>query len=96
MKSSIKRKIQAELTRIKGVGSWTVAMFLIFALNRPRVIPSGDFGIRKAIKLLYDLEDLPSAELVEKYYQAWEPHESAVSWYLWRSLENVDSKVRIY
>lgn len=82
------QEIQVELTKIKGVGSWTVTMFLIFALNRPRVVPSGDYGIRKAIQLLYNLEALPAAELVEKYYRAWEPHESAVSWYLWRSLEN--------
>ena len=82
------KEIEAELTQIKGVGSWTVTMFLIFALNRSRVVPSGDFGIRKAIQLLYGLDEIPPSEIVEKYYKAWAPHESAVSWYLWRSLEN--------
>lgn len=86
--SKTDQQIQTELTKIKGVGSWTVTMFLIFALNRPRVVPSADFGIRKAIQRIHGLQDLPSVDLVEEYYLAWKPHESAVSWYLWRSLEN--------
>lgn len=82
------QEIQIELTKVKGIGSWTVTMFLIFALNRPRVIPSADFGIRKAIQIIFGLKELPSVDMVEEYYLAWNPHESAVSWYLWRSLEN--------
>ncbi|KUO64844.1 MAG: hypothetical protein APF84_18960 [Gracilibacter sp. BRH_c7a] len=82
------QEIQTELTKVKGIGSWTVTMFLIFALNRPRVVPSADFGIRKAIQIIYGLEELPSPAMVDEYYRAWKPHESAVSWYLWRSLEN--------
>ncbi len=82
------QEIQTELTKIKGIGSWTVTMFLIFALNRPRVVPAADFGIRKAIQMIYGLEKLPSADVVVEYYLAWKPHESVASWYLWRSLEN--------
>lgn len=88
LESKTDQEIQSELTKVKGIGSWTVTMFLIFALNRPRVVPSADFGIRKAIKIIYGLEELPSADIVEEYYLTWKPHESAVSWYLWRSLEN--------
>ncbi|NLI91344.1 MAG: DNA-3-methyladenine glycosylase 2 family protein [Peptococcaceae bacterium] len=82
------QEVSAYLTRIKGVGAWTVTMFLIFALNRPRVIPSGDFGIRKALQNLFGLQNLPSPQQVEELYRVWAPHESAASWYLWRSLEN--------
>ena len=76
------------LTGVKGVGPWTVMMFLIFSLNRPRVIPAADYGIRKAIQNLFGLSELPPVSKVAAYYDAWAPHESAASWYLWRSLEN--------
>jgi len=82
------QEVHDHLIRIKGIGSWTVTMFLIFALNRPRVIPSGDFGIRKALQNIYQLDSLPLPQEVEEYYKQWAPHESAASWYLWRSLEN--------
>lgn len=82
------REIFNYLTKVKGVGPWTVTMFLIFAMNRPRVVPSGDFGICKALQNLFDLEELPTPQEVENYYSLWAPHESAASWYLWRSLEN--------
>lgn len=82
-------EIHLLLTKIKGVGTWTVTMFLIFAMNRPRIIPAHDFGIRKAIKLLFDLEEMPGPEIVTQYYQSWAPHETVASWYLWRSLDNI-------
>ncbi|WP_206811941.1 DNA-3-methyladenine glycosylase family protein [Paradesulfitobacterium ferrireducens] len=81
-------EIRVILTRVKGIGDWTVMMFLIFSLNRPRVIPASDFGIRKAIQGLYRLPELPAPDAVKGYFQAWAPHETAAAWYLWRSLEN--------
>ena len=48
------------LTRVKGVGVWTVQMFLIFALQRPNVLPTGDLGVRAAIKKAYGLTELPA------------------------------------
>ncbi len=86
------QEIFQHLTQIKGVGAWTVTMFLIFALNRSRVIPTGDLGIRKALQNIYRLKELPSPQKVEELYQNWEPHESVASWYLWRSLENDSPK----
>jgi len=80
--------IREALTEVKGIGPWTVTMFLIFALNRSRVIPSHDFGIRKAIQKLYALVEMPKIAEVPQYFSAWAPHESVASWYLWRSLEN--------
>lgn len=81
-------EIRGILTRVKGIGDWTVMMFLIFSLNRPRVIPASDFGIRKAIQRLYWLPELPAVDAVKGYFQAWAPHETAAAWYLWRSLAN--------
>lgn len=81
-------EIRERLTKVKGIGPWTVTMFLIFALNRSRVIPSHDFGIRKAIQKLYGLAEMPKIAEVPQYFLSWAPHESVASWYLWRSLEN--------
>jgi DNA-3-methyladenine glycosylase II len=77
------------LTKVKGVGVWTVHMFLIFALRRMDVLPTGDLGIRAAIKKAYGLEELPKPEEMERIAAAWRPYCSVACWYLWRSLDNV-------
>jgi DNA-3-methyladenine glycosylase II len=77
------------LTRVKGIGVWTVQMFLIFALQRHDVLPTGDLGVRAAMKKAYGLAELPKPEEMEKIAAAWRPYCSVASWYLWRSLDNV-------
>jgi DNA-3-methyladenine glycosylase II len=77
------------LTRVKGIGVWTVHMFLIFALRRPDVLPTGDLGIRAAMKRAYGLAELPKPDEMERIAAAWRPYCSVASWYLWRSLDNV-------
>ncbi len=77
------------LTRVKGVGVWTVHMFLIFALRRTNVLPTGDLGVRAAMKKAYDLEELPKPEQMQRIAEPWHPYCSIASWYLWRSLENI-------
>jgi DNA-3-methyladenine glycosylase II len=52
-------EVMARLTAVKGIGVWTVHMFLIFALRRHDVLPTGDLGIRNAIRQAYGLEALP-------------------------------------
>jgi DNA-3-methyladenine glycosylase II len=76
------------LTRVKGVGVWTVHMFLIFALRRHDVLPTGDFGVRAAIKKAYGLSEMPKPAEMERIAAAWRPYCSVASWYLWRSLDN--------
>lgn len=76
------------LTRVKGIGVWTVHMFLIFALRRTDVLPIGDLGVRAAMKKAYNLSELPSPAEMERIAAAWRPYCSVASWYLWRSLEN--------
>jgi DNA-3-methyladenine glycosylase II len=75
------------LTQVKGVGVWTAHMFLIFALQRHDVLPTGDLGVRTAIRKAYGLEELPLPKQMEELAAAWRPYCSVASWYLWRSLE---------
>ncbi len=75
------------LTRVKGVGVWTAHMFLIFALRRPNILPTGDFGVRSAIRKAYRMRALPKPARIEKLGRRWHPYCSIASWYLWRSLD---------
>jgi DNA-3-methyladenine glycosylase II len=75
------------LTQVKGIGVWTVHMFLIFALRRTDVLPTGDLGVRSAIRKAYGLTDLPTPAEMEGLARKWRPYCSVASWYLWRSLE---------
>jgi DNA-3-methyladenine glycosylase II len=79
-----------ELTSIKGVGVWTVHMFLLFCMGRLDVLPTGDLGIRNGIQKLYGLSERPDAEAIETLAKekGWHPYESVASWYIWNSLDN--------
>ncbi|HSB68136.1 MAG TPA: DNA-3-methyladenine glycosylase [Candidatus Methylomirabilis sp.] len=77
------------LTAVKGVGVWTAHMFLLFALRRPDILATGDFGIRSAIRKAYRLRKLPTRARVEKLGARWHPHCSVACWYLWRSFDTV-------
>jgi DNA-3-methyladenine glycosylase II len=81
-------EVYEALIAVKGLGRWTVDMFLIFHLGRPDVLPVGDLGIRKAIQLEYGLEEMPKASEMERIAEAWRPHRSLASLYLWESLDN--------
>jgi len=80
--------IVEHLTRVKGVGVWTVQMFLIFALRRANVLPTGDLGVRAAMKKAYGLSELPKPAEMERIAATWHPYCSVATWYLWRSLDN--------
>jgi DNA-3-methyladenine glycosylase II len=75
------------LTQVKGVGVWTAHMFLIFTLKRQNILPTGDFGIRMAMKKHYHKRKLPNPVQMEKIARPWEPYRSIACWYLWRSLD---------
>ena len=81
-------EIVAELTKIKGIGRWTVEMILIFRLTRPDVLPVGDLGIVKAVQKAYRLRKTPDARRLQRIGERWRPYRSVASWYLWASLEN--------
>ena len=73
------------LTQIKGIGTWSAEMILIFTLNRPDIFSLGDLGLRKAIENLYGVRE---RNKILELTANWSPNRSLASWYLWRSLEN--------
>lgn len=75
------------LTQVKGIGVWTAHMFLMFALQRPNVLPTGDLGIQSAMRRHYNKRKLPKPKQMEKIAKCWEPYRSVACWYLWRSLD---------
>jgi DNA-3-methyladenine glycosylase II len=81
-------EVSAQLTAIKGLGQWTVDMFLIFHLGRPDILPVGDLGIRRAAQLGYGLDELPKPAELEAIAEPWRPHRSLACLYLWSSLDN--------
>jgi DNA-3-methyladenine glycosylase II len=78
----------AELIEVKGIGSWTAEMFLMFHLARPDVLSVGDLGIRRAVQIEYGMEELPGPEELERIAEEWRPHRTLACLYLWRSLDN--------
>ena len=79
--------IKDQLIKIKGIGPWTVEMFLIFTLNRPDIFPATDLGIQKGYQRYYRLETLPKPyDMIEKAKQ-WRPYRSVVTLYLWYAVE---------
>ncbi|XP_022773993.1 DNA-3-methyladenine glycosylase 1-like [Durio zibethinus] len=75
------------LTSVKGIGPWSVHMFLIFSLHRPDVLPVGDLGVRKGVQLLYGLKELPKPLQMEQICGKWKPYRSVGSCYMWRLME---------
>ncbi len=81
-------EVIAELVAVKGLGTWTAHMFLMFHLERPDVLPVGDLGIRRAIERAYELPELPDPDLMEQIAEPWRPYRTLACRFLWRSLYN--------
>ena len=79
--------IEAELIAVRGIGTWTVHMFLMFQLQRPDVLAWGDLGIRSAVKRWWSLEQLPGRAELEQVAEPWRPWRTLACVYLWRSLD---------
>jgi DNA-3-methyladenine glycosylase II len=79
-------EIIERLTKVRGVGRWTVEMLLVFRLGRADVLPVGDYAVRKGFALTYDLEDLPKPKELEEYGERWRPFRSVASWYMWEAV----------
>lgn len=75
------------LTEVRGIGRWTVEMFLIFTLGRPDILPVHDFGVRKGYMLAFGKRKMPSPRDLEKLGLRWSPHRTVLSWYLWRATD---------
>ena len=83
------KKIKEKLITIKGVGSWTVDMFLLFSLGSSNIFPSGDLGFIKAISKLYKKELPLNESYLKRLKIRWSPYCSLATWYLWRSLDPI-------
>jgi DNA-3-methyladenine glycosylase II len=84
------------LTQVRGIGVWTVHMMLIFRLDRPDVLPTSDYGVRKGFALTFGKLkptdkvtplDLPKPDVMQKRAKKWHPWCSIASWYLWRACD---------
>ena len=80
-------QVIAELVAVKGLGTWSAHMFLIFHLDRPDILAVGDLGIRKAMMVAYGLEALPMPAAMEQIAEPWRPYRTLACRYLWRSLD---------
>lgn len=81
-------EIAALLLPVRGIGPWSIDMFLMFALARPDVLPVGDLGIRKGMQRHFKLRKVPEADRMQKLAAPWRPYRTIASWYMWRLLES--------
>lgn len=79
--------VAAMLLPVRGIGPWSVDMFLMFALARMDVLPVGDLGIKKGMQKHFRLRALPEADKMTKLAAPWRPFRTVASWYMWRLLE---------
>ena len=82
-------EVIAEIVAVRGLGEWSAHMFLMFFLERPDVLPTGDLGIRRAVQRLYDLAEPPAPAELRRIAEPWRPHRTLACIYLWESLANV-------
>ena len=76
-----------DLIQVKGIGRWTAEMFLIFHLLRPDVLPLGDIGVQRAMRLHFNRGETMSADAMILKAEPWRPWRSVAVWYLWRSID---------
>jgi DNA-3-methyladenine glycosylase II len=79
--------ITESLTAIKGIGVWTAEMFLIFALNRPDILPTSDLGVRVGLRDRHGLAELPKPRDCHALAETWRPYRTIASWYLWKGTD---------
>jgi DNA-3-methyladenine glycosylase II len=76
-------KIREELKRIKGIGDWTVDIYLLFALQRTDIFPTGDLAMINAFKEVKQLKTQISKEEMIVLSESWKPHRSIATMLLW-------------
>ena len=77
-------EIVERVTRVRGVGRWTVEMMLMFRMGRLDVFPVDDFGIRKGFTMLRELKEPITPKKLVPHGEPWRPFRTVASWYLWR------------
>src|SRR6266481_6891071 len=81
------------LISVRGIGAWTVEMFLIFRLGRPDVLPIHDLGVKKGWSVAYGKKHMPKPKELLEFGKRWRPYRTVASWYMWRAFERAGYKV---
>ena len=81
------------LVSVRGIGAWTVEMFLIFRLGRPDVLPIHDLGVKKGWSVAYGKKHMPKPQELLKFGERWRPYRTVASWYMWRAFERAGYKL---
>jgi DNA-3-methyladenine glycosylase II len=81
------------LVSVRGIGAWTVEMFLIFRLGRPDILPIHDLGVKKGWSVAYGKKHMPKPKELLKFGERWRPYRTVASWYMWRAFERAGYKV---
>ena len=81
--------IVESLSQVRGIGRWSVEMFLMFSLGRPDVLSYGDYGLRSGFQKLFRLPEQPTAAEFFARGEKWRPFRSVASWYLWRAADTL-------
>ena len=77
-------QITKQLLTVRGLGQWTIEMFLLLGLCRPDVVPSADYIFKKELQQFLHLPELPKRGMINKVTEPWRPWRSLVVWYLWQ------------
>ena len=75
------------LVSVRGIGAWSVEMFLIFRLGRPDVLPIHDLGVKKGWSVTYSKKHMPTPKELLAFGERWRPYRTIASWYMWRAFE---------
>jgi DNA-3-methyladenine glycosylase II len=81
------QELVERLVSVRGIGAWTVEMFLIFRLGRPDVLPIHDLGVKKGWSVVYGKKHMPTPRELLKFGERWRPYRTVASWYMWRAFE---------
>jgi 3-methyladenine DNA glycosylase/8-oxoguanine DNA glycosylase len=82
------------LISVRGIGAWTVEMFLIFRLGRPDVLPIHDYGVQKGYALTYGKKKIPKPKELLEFGERWRPWRTVASWYMWRAVHQAGKDAR--
>jgi 3-methyladenine DNA glycosylase/8-oxoguanine DNA glycosylase len=86
-------ELVARLVSVRGIGAWTVEMFLIFNLGRPDVLPIHDLGVKKGWSVTYGKKYMPTPKELLAFGEQWRPYRTIASWYMWRAFERAGHAV---
>ena len=88
-------ELVTRLVSVKGIGAWTVEMFLMFRLGRPDVLPIHDYGVQKGFALTYGKKFMPKPRELAAFGERWRPYRTVASWYMWRAIEIYGKKRKV-